>query len=387
MLALELGRELDVPLPTTAVDERAPHGRARHGPRRAGLRRRLRRARRSCAGLAGPVALMARPRPARRHSTWLELYERMLTIRVFEEQVNELYTTARRCRASPTSTSARRRSRSASARRCGATTTSRAPTAATATAWPRAPPSTGCSPSCSARRPATAAARAARCTSPTTQTGNLGANAIVGGCAGIATGAALSAQDARQRPGRGLLLRRGRARPGAALRGHEHGRALEAAGRSTSARTTSTASTRTTARRPPASIDARAPRRSASRRARSTARTCGPSTTPRRMPSSARGAATGPAFLLCETYRYHGHHVGDVDRAYYRSTEEEEQLARASATDRAARRAGCSSDGSPTRTSSQRSRRECAEVEAGRRVRARRAVSRRRARWTKHVYA
>ncbi len=31
----------------------------------------------------------------------------------------------------------------------------------------------------------------------------------------------------------------------------------------------------------------------------------------------------GPAFLLCNTYRYHGHHVGDIDRAYYRSKEEE----------------------------------------------------------------
>lgn len=33
----------------------------------------------------------------------------------------------------------------------------------------------------------------------------------------------------------------------------------------------------------------------------------------------------GPAFLMCETYRFHGHHVGDVDRAYYRSKEEEEE--------------------------------------------------------------
>jgi acetoin:2,6-dichlorophenolindophenol oxidoreductase subunit alpha len=32
----------------------------------------------------------------------------------------------------------------------------------------------------------------------------------------------------------------------------------------------------------------------------------------------------GPAFLLCHTYRYHGHHVGDVDRAYYRPKAEEE---------------------------------------------------------------
>ncbi len=36
----------------------------------------------------------------------------------------------------------------------------------------------------------------------------------------------------------------------------------------------------------------------------------------------------GPSFLLCATYRYHGHHVGDIDRAYYRSKEEEEQWTR-----------------------------------------------------------
>ena len=31
----------------------------------------------------------------------------------------------------------------------------------------------------------------------------------------------------------------------------------------------------------------------------------------------------GPAFLLCDTYRYYGHHVGDIQRSYYRSKEEE----------------------------------------------------------------
>ena len=31
----------------------------------------------------------------------------------------------------------------------------------------------------------------------------------------------------------------------------------------------------------------------------------------------------GPAFLECETYRYQGHHVGDVNREYYRPKEEE----------------------------------------------------------------
>ena len=51
------------------------------------------------------------------------------------------------------------------------------------------------------------------------ENGNLGANAIVGGCAGIATGAALLGEAARHRPGRRLLLRRGRARPGPRVRG------------------------------------------------------------------------------------------------------------------------------------------------------------------------
>lgn len=31
----------------------------------------------------------------------------------------------------------------------------------------------------------------------------------------------------------------------------------------------------------------------------------------------------GPAFLLCNTYRYTGHHVGDINREYYRPKQEE----------------------------------------------------------------
>ncbi|MCC7360958.1 MAG: thiamine pyrophosphate-dependent dehydrogenase E1 component subunit alpha [Anaerolineales bacterium] len=43
-----------------------------------------------------------------------------------------------------------------------------------------------------------------------------------------------------------------------------------------------------------------------------------------RMVARAR-AGEGPAFMLCHTYRYLGHHVGDINRAYYRSPEEEQR--------------------------------------------------------------
>lgn len=44
--------------------------------------------------------------------------------------------------------------------------------------------------------------------------------------------------------------------------------------------------------------------------------------TMRRLADRAR-RGEGPAFLLCHTYRYYGHHVGDINREYYRSKEEE----------------------------------------------------------------
>ena len=34
-------------------------------------------------------------------------------------------------------------------------------------------------------------------------------------------------------------------------------------------------------------------------------------------------AGEGPCFLLCNTYRYAGHHVGDINREYYRSKQKE----------------------------------------------------------------
>src|SRR5580700_2261547 len=38
----------------------------------------------------------------------------------------------------------------------------------------------------------------------------------------------------------------------------------------------------------------------------------------------------GPAFLVCNTYRYRGHHVGDINREYYRSKKEEQEWLRGS---------------------------------------------------------
>ncbi len=44
--------------------------------------------------------------------------------------------------------------------------------------------------------------------------------------------------------------------------------------------------------------------------------------TARKLVERARGGE-GPAFILCQTYRYLGHHVGDIGREYYRPKEEE----------------------------------------------------------------
>jgi acetoin:2,6-dichlorophenolindophenol oxidoreductase subunit alpha len=46
--------------------------------------------------------------------------------------------------------------------------------------------------------------------------------------------------------------------------------------------------------------------------------------TAKRLVERAR-AGEGPAFLIVNTYRYMGHHVGDVSREYYRSKQEEQQ--------------------------------------------------------------
>jgi len=152
--------------------------------------------------------------------------------------------------------------------------------------------------------------------------GNLGANAIVGGSVGIATGAALSAQ------------RRGTDQVAACFFGEgalgqgilyevmnmaalwrlpvvyvcennlytEYTPAAETTAGSMTARAEAFGI-------PAEEVDGQDVRAVLSAASRAVAR--------------ARSGG-GPSFLLCQTYRFYGHHVGDVDRTYYRSKEEEE---------------------------------------------------------------
>ena len=141
--------------------------------------------------------------------------------------------------------------------------------------------------------------------------GILGANGIVGGGMGIATGAGALGQAARQRPGRGLLLRRRRAEPGHPPRVDEPGRDLEAAGR-------------LRLREQP--VRDVGPGRGHDGRARSVRPRGGATASPAsnvdgmdvlavfRAASEAVERARrgeGPSFIVATTYRFLGHHVGD----------------------------------------------------------------------------
>ena len=155
-------------------------------------------------------------------------------------------------------------------------------------------------------------------------TGNLGANAIVGGSAGIATGAAFAAKYLEDRQvavcffGEGAL--------GQGLLYEEMNLAqlwklpvifvCENNGYNEYTHfSESTAGEVVRARR---GVRHRRPRRS-------TARTSARSTPRRRSTSSARARATARRSCSATTYRYHGHHVGDIARAYYRPKAEEQE--------------------------------------------------------------
>jgi pyruvate dehydrogenase E1 component alpha subunit len=95
----------------------------------------------------------------------------------------------------------------------------------------------------------------------------------------------------------------------------------------------------------------------------------------------ARARGDGPTFLAARHYRYHGHHVGDVDRAYYRAKDEEERWRTDATRSRLLARAASATTRELERCAS--------EVEARsrrRRVRARRAVPD-PSEVTNHVYA
>jgi pyruvate dehydrogenase E1 component alpha subunit len=153
------------------------------------------------------------------------------------------------------------------------------------------------------------------------QSGNLGANAIVGGSAGIATGAALSAQ--KRRSGQVAVCFFGEGALGQGLLYevmnmaslwklpvvyvcennlyNEYTHFSETTAGSVSARAEAFGL-------PAVTVDGQDVR--------------AVSEAAQRFVERAR-RGEGPSFLVCETYRTHGHHVGDVDRAYYRSRDEE----------------------------------------------------------------
>ena len=226
---------------------------------------------------------------------------------------------------------------SASARRFGRTTTSRARTAATGTAWRRARIPNLMFAELLGKEAGYCKGKGGSMHIADPATGNLGANAIVGGSAGIATGAAFSSKYLKNGQvavcffgegalGQGLLyeemnlaqlwklpvifvVREQRLQRVHALFG-VHGRRRQRACR----------------RFRHGQRDGRWPERS--RRLH----------TWRRSTSSGRATGDGPAFLQFKTYRYHGHHVGDIARAYYRPKAEEQEWVTQRDPDHAARR-------------------------------------------------
>jgi len=99
---------------------------------------------------------------------WLRAYRQMVSIRLFEEQVNEVYTRAL-MPGLATCIAVKKPWLWESVKLFASTTTSRARTAATGTALPRAQRQIACLPSYWEKKPAIAAAKADRCTSPTPQ--------------------------------------------------------------------------------------------------------------------------------------------------------------------------------------------------------------------------
>jgi pyruvate dehydrogenase E1 component alpha subunit len=154
------------------------------------------------------------------------------------------------------------------------------------------------------------------------ETGNLGANAIVGGSAGIATGAALTAK--RMKTGRVVACFFGDGAMGQGLLYEVMNMASlwklpvvyvcenNLYGEYTSSVETLAGDVLTRAAGfgiPAETVDGQDVRKVHAVAAQIVERV---------------RSGAGPAFLLCNTYRFMGHHVGDVNREYYRSKQEEQ---------------------------------------------------------------
>jgi acetoin:2,6-dichlorophenolindophenol oxidoreductase subunit alpha len=251
---------------------------------------------------------------------WLELYERMLTIRIFEEHVNQLYTTAKmpglahlysgeEAVAVGVCAALRREDYITSTHRGHGHCLAKGASIDRMFA------------ELLGREAGYCRGKGGSMHIADQQSGNLGANAIVGGSAGIATGAALSAK--MRASGQVAVCFFGEGALGQGLLYEVMNMAslwklpvvyvCENNLYSEYTHFSETTAGSLTARPeafgiPAATVDGQDvltvldAATEAVERAR-------------------RGE--GPSFLLCETYRTHGHHVGDVDRAYYRPREEE----------------------------------------------------------------
>jgi acetoin:2,6-dichlorophenolindophenol oxidoreductase subunit alpha len=253
-------------------------------------------------------------------SPWRELYERMLTIRIFEEHVNQLYTTAKM----PGLAHLYSGEEAVAVGVCAAlhredyiTSTHRGHGHCLAK---------GASidrmfAELLGREAGYCRGKGGSMHIADQQSGNLGANAIVGGSAGIATGAALSVK--MRASGQVAVCFFGEGALGQGLLYEVMNMAslwklpviyvCENNLYSEYTHFSETTAGSLTARAeafgiPAATVDGQDVR--AVLGAASVA-----------VERARRGE--GPSFLVCETYRTHGHHVGDVDRAYYRPREEE----------------------------------------------------------------